>query len=407
MRITAIETVQVEEFSNMLWVRVHTDEGLVGLGETFRNPVATAAYVHETCAPWLLGKDPLQIERHAHTLRHRVGNHFEGFPSRSVEIRGNSAIDLALWDIFGKASGLPLHQLLGGLSRERIRIYNTCASVAYNAKARADANSKLIPPDMERGAAGALDDLEAQHLAPGELARSLLEDGIPAMKIWPFDAYALESNGHHIAPADLRRGAAVVEAIRDAVGEKVDIMLEFHALWHLPAALQIADRLSEHDIYWYEDPIDMANFDDPLRYREGVISRVTGSENLGTRTWYREAFQRGAIDVAHFDIGWIGGLTEGRKVAALAEAFDRPIAPHDCTGPVQLCANVHMLMAAPNALVLETVRAHYRGYYQQIVTALPRIEHGFACPMAGPGIGTELQPELLGRADATIRRSAA
>jgi galactonate dehydratase len=401
MRITAIETVQVEEFSNMLWVRVHTDEGLVGLGETFRNPVATAAYVHETCAPWLLGKDPLQIERHAHTLRHRVGNHFEGFPSRSVEIRGNSAIDLALWDIFGKASGLPLHQLLGGLSRERIRIYNTCASVAYNAQARADANSKLIPPDMERSAAAALDDLEAQHLAPGELARSLLEDGITAMKIWPFDAYALESNGHHVAPADLRRGAAVIEAVWDAVGEAVDIMLEFHALWHLPAALQIADRLSEHDIYWYEDPIDLQ------RYREGVIGRVTGSENLGSRTWYREAFQRGAIDVAHFDIGWIGGLTEGRKVAALAEAFDRPIAPHDCTGPVQLCANVHMLMAAPNALVLETVRAHYRGYYQQIVTALPRIEHGFAYPMEGPGIGTELQPELLGRTDATIRRSAA
>jgi galactonate dehydratase len=126
MRITAIETVQVEEFSNMLWVRVHTDEGIVGLGETFRNPVAIAAYVHETCAPYLRGKDPLQIERHAHGLMHRVGNHFEGFPSRSVEIRGNSAIDLALWDIFGKASGLALHQLLGGLSRERIRIYNTC-----------------------------------------------------------------------------------------------------------------------------------------------------------------------------------------------------------------------------------------------------------------------------------------
>ena len=141
MKITAIDTIQLAEFSNLVWVELHTDEGLVGLGETFRNPQATAAYIHETCAPYLLGKDPLQIERHAHALMHEVGSHFAGFPSRSVEVRGNSAVDCALWDLFGKAAGLPLHQLLGGLCRERIRIYNTCASAGYNREARTGANS--------------------------------------------------------------------------------------------------------------------------------------------------------------------------------------------------------------------------------------------------------------------------
>jgi galactonate dehydratase len=406
MRITAIETVQVAEFGNMVWVEVQSDEGLVGLGETFRNPEATVAYIHETAAPYLLGQDPLAIERYAHALARRVGNHFQGWPSRSVEVRGNSALDLALWDLFGKAAGLPLFQLLGGLSRERVRIYNTCASATYNARLRADANSQLVGRGDAAAPDDPLDDLRAQHVRPGELALALLEEGITAMKIWPFDAYALESNGHHIAPEDLERGVEVVAAIRDAVGERIDVMLEFHGLWHLPAALQIAAALDPFDLYWLEDPIDMTSLDDLARYKGAVRGRIAGSENHGSKVWYREAFQRGAIDVAHFDMGWVGGLSEGRKVAAMAEAFDRPIAPHDCVGPVLLCANLHLLVAVPNALLLETVRAHYRGYYAQLVTELPRIEGGFAYPTTAPGLGTALHPDLKRRPDVRLRRTA-
>jgi L-alanine-DL-glutamate epimerase-like enolase superfamily enzyme len=129
----------------------------------------------------------------------------------------------------------------------------------------------------------------------------------------------------------------------------MDILIEYHGLWRLPAALKIADELREHEIYWHEEPIWMQNFDDLARYRERVRGRVAGSENLGTVPWYREVFVRGALDVAHFDIGWIGGVSEGQRIAHLAAAFDRFIAPHDCTGPVTLIANVHMLAAAPNA----------------------------------------------------------
>jgi galactonate dehydratase len=405
MRITALETIQLAEYSNLVWVELQTDEGRTGLGETFRNPKATVAYLHETCAPYLLGKDPLQIERHARALMAEVGNHFSGFPSRSIEVRGNSAVDLALWDLFGQAAGLPLHQLLGGLSREKIRIYNTCASAAYNRIARGDYNTLLVRPGDAAASADPLDDLAAQHQRPAELAHSLLADGIGAMKIWPFDAHALPTGGQHIDRQDLARTVKLIEAIRAAVGDRIDIMLEYHGLWQLPAALQIADALDGLAIYWHEDPIAMHQLDDLARYKARVRGRIAGSENLGTKTWFREALSRGAIDVVHFDMAWIGGLTEGRKVAALAEAFDRPIAPHDCTGPVTLAANLHLTLAAPNALVLETVRAYTRGFYRDLVTTLPRIEQGYAYPLTAPGLGLSLLPDLRRRADARVRRS--
>lgn len=234
----------------------------------------------------------------------------------------------------------------------------------------------------------------------------MIEDGITAMKIWPFDAYALASGGRHIASEDLARGVGIVAAIRKAVGARIDVMIEYHSLWQLPAAVQIAAALDDLDVYWHEDPIGMHHLDDLARYKARVRTRVTGSENLGTRPWYREAFGRGAIDVAHFDMAWIGGLTEGRKVTALADTFDRPIAPHDCTGPVLLVANSHLVHATPNALILETVRAHLRDYYGDLVTNLPRIENGHAHPMTGPGLGTALHPDLRKRADAMVRRSA-
>jgi L-alanine-DL-glutamate epimerase-like enolase superfamily enzyme len=120
VKITEVETIRIPELANTVWVRVHTDEGLVGLGETAWGPAAVAAWVHESAAPYLLGQDPLQIDRHWRALRG-----FVGFAGSGVETRGRSAIDIALWDLFGKVSGQPLYQLLGGRSRERLRSYNT------------------------------------------------------------------------------------------------------------------------------------------------------------------------------------------------------------------------------------------------------------------------------------------
>ena len=122
MKITAIETIRLEEFANLLWLRVHTDEGVTGLGETFFVAKTVEAYVHEGIAPKVLGRDPLAIDRIARDLTPYVG-----FRSTGAEMRGNSAFDIALWDLFGKVAGQPIAQLLGGFSRDRIRTYNTCA----------------------------------------------------------------------------------------------------------------------------------------------------------------------------------------------------------------------------------------------------------------------------------------
>ena len=131
MKITELETLRIEEFPNLLWLRVHSDEGIVGLGETFLMPRTVEAYLHEVVAPKVFGRDPLAIDRIAKDL---VG--YLGFRSTGAEMRGNSALDIALWDLFGKAIGQPLAQLLGGFSRESIRTYNTCAGPVYMRKAR-------------------------------------------------------------------------------------------------------------------------------------------------------------------------------------------------------------------------------------------------------------------------------
>ena len=400
MKVTALETIQLGEFPNVLWVRVRTDEGLVGLGETFFGANTVAAYMHETVAPYLLGQDPLHIDRHARALYGYLG-----FNSTGAEARGNSAVDLALWDLFGKATGQPVYQLLGGLSRERIRIYNTCAGYRYvRARSVQAVNNWGLPAEQ---AGGPYEDLEAFLQRADELARSLLEQGIRGMKIWPFDPFAEASGGHYISSADLKTALEPFRKIRGAVGDAMDIMVEFHSLWDLPMAKKLAAALEEFNPYWYEDPIKM---DNPAALAELARSTrvpITASETLGTRWSFRQFFEERAIGIAMLDVSWCGGLSEARKLAAMAEAYQLPVAPHDCTGPVVFMASVHLSLNATNALVQETVRAFYSGWYTELVTHLPRIEGGYVYPPQGPGLGLELVPGIERRSDATVRVSQA
>ncbi len=395
MKITAFETVRLAEFENLLWLRVHTDEGLVGLGETFFAPATVESYVHEVMAPKLLGRDPLAIDRISRDLAGYLG-----FASTGVEMRGASALDIALWDLFGKAVGQPIAQLLGGFSRTRIRTYNTCAGGAYMRKGGGQSVR-----NWGLGATKDLNDLDAFMHRADELAEDLLSEGITAMKIWPFDPAAEANDGQHISAAELATALEPFEKIRRAVGDRMDIMVEFHSMWQLLPAMRIARALAPYGTYWHEDPIKMASLQTLRRYAEASTAPICASETLATRWQFRDLLETGVAGVVMLDIAWCGGLSEARKIAAMAEAWHLPVAPHDCTGPVVLCASTHLSLNAPNALVQESVRAFYRGWYQDVVTAVPEVVDGMITVPPGPGLGMELMPDLDRRFTMTSRWS--
>ena len=393
MKITAIETIRLDEFPNLIWLRVHTDEGLTGLGETFFAAKTVEAYIHEAVAPKLLGRSPLAIDRIAKELTPYVG-----YGSTGAEQRGNSAIDIALWDLLGKVTGQPIAQLLGGFSRDRIRTYNTCAGASYMRT-----NKGQLSANWGLGAAKDYDDLNGFLHRADELAEDLLSEGITAMKIWPFDIAAEKNDGNVISREELKTALLPFEKIRGAVGDRMEIMVEFHSLWQLLPAITIAKALTPFSTFWHEDPIRLETLGDLRRYAEASPAPICTSETLGTRWRFRDLLETGAAGVVMLDIAWCGGLSEARKIAAMAEAWHLPVAPHDCTGPVVLAASTHLSLNAMNALVQESVRAYYRTWYHDIVTALPEVKDGFITVPPGPGLGLELAPDIDKQFTATIR----
>lgn len=384
MRIRALETLRAEEHGNVLWVMLHTDEGLTGLGETFFMPRSVEAYLHEWVAPRIIGEEVRSIDRLIRRLRPYLGGRSSG-----VETRGNSAIDIALWDLVGKAEGRSIVELLGGPYRDSIRIYNTCAGPEYIRRASGHGSE-----NWGLDAQGPYDDLNAFLNSAGELAAELREEGITAMKIWPFDRAAEINEGLSISPKELRDALRPFEEIRTAIGDEIDIMVEFHSLWTLPPALKIARELSAFDTFWHEDPLRMENLGDLRRYAEVSTAPVCASETLAGVSGFRDLLETDAAGVVMPDLSWCGGLSEARKISVLAESWRLPVAPHDCTGPVVLCASTHLCLATPNALIQETVRAYHRGWYADAVTTVPPIVNGQISTPPGPGLGMELQPDL-------------
>jgi galactonate dehydratase len=394
MKITAVETVRLGEFPNLIWVRLRTDEGLTGLGETFMGAAAVEAYIHESAAPKLVGRDPIQIEAINKSLINYLG-----WRGTGVETRGNSAIDIALWDLFGKAIGRPVCEALGGKSRDRIRVYNTCAGYKYIRDERSQAVANWGVGNKQ----GPYEDLEAFLHRADELALSLLEQGITGMKIWPFDIAAERTAGWDISPAELDAALEPFAKIRKAVGNRMDIMVEFHSLWSLPMAQRLARALEPFGTYWHEDPLRLDNLADLKAYAEHSKAWVCASETLAYTHSFREYLETGVAGVAMLDLSWCGGLSEARKIAALAEAWHVPVAPHDCTGPVVYAASCHFSLHARNALIQESVRAFYTGWYTELVTELPPITKGEVTVNMKPGLGLDLLPGLNQRKDASVR----
>jgi L-alanine-DL-glutamate epimerase-like enolase superfamily enzyme len=389
MKVTDIETIRLDGLPNILWVRVHTDEGIIGLGETFYGTQAVEGHIHQTIAPYLIGKDPRNIERHQ---AHLIG--YLGFVGSGAEVRGRSAIDLALWDILGKSVGLPLCDLLGGRVRDSVKAYNTCAGYSY-VQTRPTQGTDNFGLDARKGK---YEDLQGFLTQAEAVAESLLEMGITAMKIWPFDYAAEKTRGQFISSEDLRKGLEPFEKIRKAVGDRMDVMCELHSMWNRPMATRIAGELEQFKLLWVEDPVMMDHLDSIGEVARATRSPIAVGETRGLMADYRYLLDLNALSLLIMDMSWCGGVSEARKIAAMASTYHTPVAFHDCSGPVVLTVSTHLALHTQNCFVQEMVRAFYYGWYGDVVDGLPTLQDGQLSVSDAPGNGVELRADVLERA---------
>lgn len=381
MKITKLETLRLPVFPLSCFLRVYTDCGLIGLGESTNQAGTIEGAVHDFLAPLVLGQDARDIEKLWNRLYAQAN--FQG--CAGAELRAMSALDIALWDLFGKASGLPVYRLLGGKVRDSVPIYNTCGSHGGYRTGRMD--DQWFMEDA------------------GTLAEDLLKSGIHAMKIWPLDGLSTPMQGQHLLKSDLMRGLEPFRKIRDAVGDEMEIAVECHSCWNLPTAIRIAEALQEFNIKWLEDPIMVDNVDNLAALRQKVNVPILASERLFTRMQYLPLFAAHGTDIVMVDLSWTGGLTEGKKIAALADAYRLPITAHNCGGPVLTRACAHFNISTINAIQQETVRAIYRTFPDLISTDIG-IENGRIYVDDAPGLGVEFKPEVFDRTDVVRRESA-
>ncbi len=371
MKITAIESLQWKEFPRLLVVRVHTDDGITGLGETVDKVPGAKGALHGTLAPLLLEQDPLDIEGLWRFVMDNLMYH--GYAG--AEIRALSAVEIALWDILGKTYNAPLYHLLGGKTRDRVPTYNTCIGF------------------------GPIQDYVAWHENAGALAQSLLEDGIRAMKIWPFDSYSERSFGHYINPIQLEAGLRPIHQIREAVGKEMEIGIEFHFRWNRATMERIVSALEPYDILFLEDVIPAVYPEEIKLLSQRTRIPIVGSETLFTRWQLREWLEKHVSQIVMTDPVWNGGIAETRKIAALAETFGVPLVLHNVAGPICHAACMHLGAHIPNLFFVESVRAFYKTYFLILSNLTVQAEDGCLSIPQGPGLGVVLKEEALQRPD--------
>ncbi|MGH7912798.1 MAG: mandelate racemase/muconate lactonizing enzyme family protein [Candidatus Dormibacteraceae bacterium] len=380
VRITGIETIACTGLDpEFILVRLHTDEGPSGLGQTadFR----TAPVLHDLARRHVLGRDPRDLGRITYDLFTFARYH--GYAG--AELRAISAIDIALWDLLGKLLDQPVHRLLGGPLRDGVRVYNTCASF------------------------GEYQDGRRLWEDPVGLAGDLLDLGIGALKYAPFDRFVEPSLGTDLTDAMAEEALRPAVAIRERFGSRMQIAIEGHAKLSINAALRAAQALerAQVPVLWLED---LLHPEHAAAWRELKLRTrfpICGSERAMTRFQLHPLLEAHGIDVLMGDITWMGGISELRRCATLAEIYGVPVAPHDRSGPVNLVAAAHVLVTLPNAYLMESVRAYCQTYYPEVVTPGRFIEDGILRPPDGPGLGIELTPAFLRREDLRIERTEA
>lgn len=360
MRITGVSTWVVDAGDrDWVFLRVETDEpGLAGWGEASLGWQTRAVLgAVRDLEPLLVGRDPRPIERHWQTLTR--GPYFKG---GIVTMSAISAIDQALWDIKAKALGVPLYELLGGPVRDRVRTY-----VNLGSELGGDARH----PEAWRDAAAA--------------AR---EAGFDAMKAYPMaPARPLEGT------AALRQMEALVAAVREGAGDDADVMVDLHGRTTPAMGIQVG-RALEHLRPWFlEEPCQPGNVDAMVEVARALPIPIATGERLVTRNEFREHLEQRACAVIQPNVCYCGGVSEVRRIAAMAETSFISVAPHNPNGPIGTMVSVHLALALPNFLILEQVRGDVP-WRREIVDQPLETKDGSVSPPTRPGIGVELIEEV-------------
>lgn len=351
-----------------IFVQVDTDEGITGWGEvtTYPGPVANravAAYIDQIGA-WLKGENPANIE----ALWHKTFRAMTYVGTRGATTAAISAIDIALWDIRGKLLGLPIYQLLGGPVRDRIALYchpykpTSPETITASAKEIAAAGFKAFKMDpmihnLASGNAGYLD---------GELAADV-------------EAEALD----------------ILAAARAAVGPEMEILIDAHGLYNVPAAVRLANKMAAYNIFWFEEPVPPESWKALKQVKEQVSVSICTGERLHTRWEFVPIFEQGLADFVMPDVTWTGGISELKKIATMAEAYYIPISPHDASGPINVMAGAQVMMTVPNFYKLEVHRYTLSGYNILIDQPLDVRQGCLYVPEKRPGLGVELNLDTL------------
>ena len=375
MKITGVRPWLVKAstsyWGEYLFVEVTTDEGVSGWGEvtsTTRVGNRSVAAMLRQIAPTLVGEDPSHIER----LWHKTFRGFTYVGSRGAACECVSAIDIALWDIRGKAVGLPVYELLGGPVRDEIALYTH--------------------PDQSRFTTrqGVIDEIS-----------DIVASGHKSLK---FDPYPYQRGGKEqtegyldgsMTKKDEREAAELTALIRETAGPDIEILIDAHGRFDVPTAIRCCRSLEEAgQIDWFEEPCAPESLDALEQVRANVGAAISWGERGHTKWDFAPVLERQLADYIMPDVTWTGGISELKKIATLAEAFYVPISPHDAGGPINVLAGAHVMMTVPNFYKLETSRWDLSGYNELMHTRLDNSNGALKLPRV-PGLGIELDRDYL------------
>ncbi len=355
MKVIDIKPFVVDCFrTNWVFVKVYTDEGIDGVGEAtleYKEEALLGALTH--IKEYLVGKNPLDIEKHFHDIYRDA--YWRGGP---VLMSALSAVECALWDILGKSLGVPVYQLMGGKVNDKVRIY------------------------VNGWFAGAKTPEEF-----GQKAKEAVKRGITAMKWDPFG-----KNYMNISNAELDLALQRIAAVREAVGNDIDLLIEGHGRFNVPTGIKIAKELEQFKPFFFEEPVPPDNLDALKAVKDKSPVAISAGERLYTRWDYRPMFDKMAADYIQPDISHAGGIMELKKIAAEAESRYIPFAPHNPSGPVANAATLQLAATCPNFCILEIMYDDV-AYRKDVTTEDLHYADGYIDIPDKPGLGIEINEE--------------